>query len=225
MHAQVSSSIHAIVFRFGSHEIIITLPGIVVIGRWMLIVLLSAGPSAAAQLELDEYLQRGDAARTRGDWESVASQFAQILNHPDLPKDGATWSAMHLEYGRALGVICQYAEAEKYLLRAKAIADLAGSPAFAPSYELGAISLAQKRFPEAIAFLSPLLPVIARDPRVAPARVVIDVYEKLAAALAATGKAEEAESRRREADKLRESRPKVLPPGTITPYGAQCPKS
>lgn len=190
----------------------------------VLVLWLVAGPSPATQLELDEYIQRGDAARARGDWESVASQFAQALNHPDLPKEGATRSAMHLEYGRALGVICQYAEAEKYLLRAKEIGERPGSPAFAPLYELGAISVVQKKFPAAVGFFSLLLPMVARDPRVAPPRVVIDAYEKLAAALAATGKVEEAESRRREADKLRETRPKTLPPGTITPYGAQCPK-
>ena len=54
-------------------------------------------------------------------------------------------SAVHLEYGRVMGVLCQYAESETYLLRAKEIAEKADSATFPALYELGALSVAQKK--------------------------------------------------------------------------------
>ena len=188
--------------------------------------LLLAGTVSSALLNFDEYLQRGEAARVRGDWESVANQFAQAINHPDLPKDGATRSAMHLEYGRALGVICQYGEAEKYLLLAKDMSEKSGSSTFSALYELGAFNVTRKNFPAAITYFSPLPPIIEKESRAKRSPLLVaDALEKFAVALVATGKADEAESRRREAERIRETRPKPAPPGTITPYGAQCPKS
>ena len=193
---------------------------------WAVVTLLLAGSAAAALLEFDEYLQRANAARSRGDWESAASQFAQAINHPDLPRNGAARSAVHLEYGRAVGVLCQYEEAEKYLLRANEIAKKAHSSTFPVLYELGAVSFAQKKYADAVGYFSQLVPMIEGESRVRTSPLMVaDAYEKLAGALAATGKTEEAESRRREAVKIRATGPLVAPPGTITPYGAQCPRS
>ena len=191
--------------------------------RWIVVALLLAGPVSASHLELDEYLQRADAAKNRGDWESVASQHAQAINHPDLPKTGTLRSAVHLEYGRAMGVLCQYDEAEIYLSRAKEIAEKSAISSFAALYELGAISVAQKKFAAAVGYFSPLVALIERESRIKTSPLAVaDAYEKYAVALAATGKPDEAELRRREAGKIRETRPKA-PPGTITPYGAKCP--
>ena len=180
---------------------------------------------SSALLEFDEYLQRADAARTRGDWESVANQYAQAINHPDLPRDGAMRSRVNLEYGRALGVICQFAEAEKFLLRAKDIAEKSQSPMFSVLYELGSISVAQKKYSEASAYFVQLLPLMDRDPQAKNSSLkAADAYEKFAEALAATGKADEAAVRRADAARVRDSKLKPALPGTITPYGAQCPK-
>ena len=67
--------------------------------------------------------------------------------------------------------------------------------------------------------------IIEREARAKNAPMVIaDANEKFAVALAATGKADEAESRRREAGRIRATGTKV-PPGAITPYGTQCPGS
>ena len=179
----------------------------------------------SADLEFDEYVQRADAAIRRGDWESAASQFAQAINHADLPKDGAVRSATHLGYGRAIGVMCHYDEAEKYLLMAKEIADQAGRTTFPVLYELVAISVAQKKYAAAAGYYTQLMPIIEREARAKNAPMVIaDANEKFAVALAATGKADEAESRRREAGRIRATGTKA-PPGAITPYGTQCPGS
>ncbi len=180
----------------------------------------------ASGLELDEYLQRANAAKVRGDWESVASQIAQAINHPDLPKTGAMRSGVHLEYGRAMGVLCQYNEAEKYLLIAKEIADASGSATIGALVELGSVSVAQKKFAAASGYFSQLVLLLERDPRVKPSPLVIaDTYEKFGWALAETGKPEEAQLRRSEADKIRQTVPKAAATGLITPYGKLCPKS
>lgn len=179
----------------------------------------------ASDLELDEYLQRANAAKSRGDWESVASQVAQAINHPDLPKTGAIRSAVHLEYGRAMGVLCQYEESEKYLLQAKVIAENAKNPTFSTLYELGALSVAQKKFADAVGYFSQLVPMIEQELRNKSSTLVVaDAYEKYAIALTATGMSERAESLRREAGKIRQTGA-TLPRGTLTPYGAQCQKS
>jgi len=190
-----------------------------------LAALLFPPAAAAALLEFDEYLQRAEAARTRGDWESVANQFAQAINHPDLPGDGATRSMVNLEYGRALGVICQFGESEKFLLRAKDIAEKSAAPMFSVRYELGALSVAEKKYAEASTYFSQLPPLIAQDMRARSTPLLVaDAYEKWAVALAALGRPDEAAARRAEAGKAREIRARPLPPGTVTPYGAQCPK-
>lgn len=191
----------------------------------VLIASLMSAAAMASDLELDEYLQRAKAAKIRGDWESVASQVAQAINHPDLPKTGTLRSTVHLEYGRAMGVLCQYREAEKYLLLAKEIADVSGSAAVGVLYELGSVSVAQKKFAAAIGYFSQVVPMIERDSggKLSPP-LVADAYEKFGMALAETGKSEEAQSRRSEADKIRQTAPKAVP-GSITPYGKLCPKS
>ena len=184
---------------------------------------LLTGPGRAADLEFDEYMQRADAARRRGDWESVASQTALAINHLDLPRAAAIRSTVHLEYGRAMGVLCHYDEAEKYLLLAREIASKGNSSTFPALVELGALSVAQKKYPGAAAYYSELVPMIERESRIKTSPfVVADAYEKYAIALAATGKAEEAESRQREAGRIRETSPKAQP-GTITPYSSTCP--
>lgn len=174
-------------------------------------------------------MQRADAAIRRGDWESAASQFAQAINHPDLPRDAITRSAMHLGYGRALGVLCHFDEAEKYLLRAKDIAasdDKAGSATIDALRELGAINVARKKYAAAIEYYLPFVAAIEREPRTKlPPWQTTDAFEKLAIALAATGKPDEADARRREAGKWRGGVPGALPAGAITPYGTQCPKA
>jgi tetratricopeptide (TPR) repeat protein len=179
-------------------------------------------PVSAIDLELDEYLQRADAARNRGDWESVASQVAQAVNHPDLPKTGELRSTVHREYGRAMGVLCQYAEAETYLLRAKEVAENSASSTFLVLYELGAISVVQKKFTTAAGYFSQLTSLNARESGTKfSALLVADAYEKYAVALAATGKSDEADARRRDAGKIRETAPKASP-GMLTPYGTRC---
>lgn len=142
-----------------------------------LLISLIAGSTQAAQLEFDEYLQRAEAARARGDWESVANQFAQAINHPDLPKDSTTRSMVNREYGRALGVICQYGEAEKFLLRAKDFPYPSYADRFLVLYELGSLNAAQKKYADAATYFAQSMSLIelAKVPPV----VMADAYKSI----------------------------------------------
>ena len=186
------------------------------------IAFLSSSTGFAADLEFDEYVQRADAAKKRGDWESVASQTAQAINHPDMPRTVAVRSAVHLEYGRAMGVLCHFDEAEKYLLLAKQIAQQGNVSTFHAVVELGALNVGQKKYAVAAGWYSEMMPIVERESLIKMSPLLVaDALEKFAIALAATEKPAEAESRRRAAGKIRETGSKA-PPATITPYGAKC---
>lgn len=190
-----------------------------------LVLTLAGNVTHASDLELEEYLQRAASARARGDWQSAAHQFAQAINHADLPRGGTMRSEVHLEYGRSMGVLCQYAEAEKYLLKAKDIAAQAGAPMFPVLQELLAVSVAQKKYDAATAYFAQLQPLIERESRIKSSPLqVANAFEKIADVLMAAGKTAEADARRAEAARVREAAPKKAPAGTITPYGAQCPR-
>ena len=195
-----------------------------VLGLWVVALLLA--PVRAATLDYDEYMQRAKAAKSRGDWQSVASQLAQAINHPDQPKGETERALLLLEYGRAIGVLCQFGEAEKYLLRSKVMVEKAGSSPFVALYELGAINVAQQKFAEAAGYFSQFALIAERESRATTSpQLLADGYEKFSIALAATGQTDEAQARRREALGLRETSPKAAPAGSITPYGLKCPKS
>lgn len=187
---------------------------------WLTVLL--PGLAAGADLEFDEYLQRASAGRSRGDWESAASQYAQALNHADLPGDSETRAKVNLEYGRSAGVLCQFEEAEKFLLRARDISAKATQSTFRPLYELGALNLARKRYMAAESYFTQM----AREPvDKQPPWLVADALEKFAETLLAAGRNADADTRRREAGRIRDQRPPRPPAGTVTPYGAQCEPS
>lgn len=189
------------------------------------LALSASGAVLAADLEFEEYIQRAVSARSRGDWQSAANGYAQAINHADLPKDGATRSEVNMEYGRSMGVLCQYGEAEKYLLRAKEIAEKSSITQFPVLQELVAVSVVQKKYDAAAGYFAQLRPLIEREGRAKTSPLLVaNAWDKMADALAASGHADEAAERRQEASRLRESAPKGAPPGTITPYGAKCPK-
>lgn len=187
---------------------------------WLMVLL--PGFATSADLEFDEYLQRASAGRHRGDWESAASQYAQALNHADLPGDSETRAMVNLEYGRSAGVLCQFEDAEKYLLRARDIAAKAEQSTFRPLYELGALNLARKQYTVAETYFTQM----AREPvdKLAP-WLVADALEKFAETLIAAGRNTDAETRHREAGRIRDQRPRRPPAGTVTPYATHCPPS
>ena len=181
----------------------------------------------AADAEFDDVnIQRGYAAKKRGDWVSVASQFAAAINNTELPVDGPGGrAAATLEYGRAMGVLCQYAEAEKFLLRAKDMMRKTGDGELHILYELGAVNFAQQKYADATRYFSQMLARVERDVAVKKTPwLIADTLDKFAVALDATGQAADAKSRRDEAATIRESSTQTVPANALTPYGRACKK-
>ncbi len=171
-----------------------------------------------AALEIDEYLERAQKARQRGDWQDAATNYAEALNHPDRPRNPAEWSELHLDYGRAMGVLCQYAEATTFFERALEIARKGNAGTARALYELGSLAVADRKPGVAVQHLLPLLSEVEkREPRQLSAAQWADARAKLSASLAALGRAEEAARWRNDAP--------PAPTGSareIIPYGARC---
>jgi len=120
----------------------------------LLVGALLGGPVHASMLDLDEYIQRAHASRQRGDWQSVASQMAQAVNHPDLPKTGEARVKVLVGYAQAVGVLCQYDEASRYLQSALALSTTNRALQADVLDELGALHQAQQQAAQAADYLS-----------------------------------------------------------------------
>ena len=170
------------------------------------------------------HLQAGIAAEKMGDWETARLQFAQAVVNADLGEGDFHGKAIvNYEYGKALGVRCEYASAEKYLLRSKSFAELGGEPAYLPLYELGLLNEAQGKSIPAANYFSQLIPIMEKEGlrRRYPLGVA-DVYERYAAALDANGMHAEAMKQHEEAAEIIAENPNAKPAGKLTPYGSMC---
>ncbi|MBL8521751.1 MAG: hypothetical protein JNK75_13930 [Betaproteobacteria bacterium] len=184
----------------------------------MLVALACAALPAHAVLEYDEYLERAQKARQRGDWQDVAVNVAEAINHPDRPRKPGEWSDLNLDYGRAMGVLCQFNEAQMFLQRGLDIAQRGQASTARALYELGSLAAAEQKHALAAMHLTALLHAPAKaDLAQLSALQWADARRKLAASLTALGKAEDAA--RWLGDGASSS-----PAGSagITPYGTRC---
>ena len=186
---------------------------------------LTAG--CASQINLRNsvtHLQAGISAEKRGDWETARLQFAQAVVNADLGDGDLHGKAIvNYEYGKALGVRCEYDSAEKYLLRSKSFAELGGEPAYLPLYELGLLNEAQGKSIPAESYFAQLIPIMEKEGlRARYPLGVVDVYERYAAALEGNGKHAEALKQHEEAGQIISENSDAKPAGKPTPYGSRC---
>ncbi len=171
-----------------------------------------------AALEYDEYIERAQKARQRGDWQDAATNYAEAINHPDRPRKPAEWSELHLDYGRAMGVLCQFSEAATFLERALEIARKGNVATARALYELGSLASAEKKPATAVLHLMPLMTDLEkREAAQLSMAQWADARAKLAANLAAVGKAEEAARWRPDSSVVNAGNTK-----DIVPYGSRC---
>ncbi|MBL8513669.1 MAG: hypothetical protein JNJ55_06730 [Betaproteobacteria bacterium] len=188
------------------------------LGVGALLTLMQWATMANAALEYDEYIERAQKARQRGDWQDAATNYAEAINHPDRPKKSAEWSELHLDYGRAMGVLCQYREATMFLERGLDIAKKGNMNAARALYELGAIAAAEKQHALAAMRLMQLLEEHEkRDAAQLNAAQWADARAKLVASLDALGKSEDAARWRTEAINSANTGARG-----IVPYGSRC---
>ena len=172
----------------------------------------------------EAHAQAGFAAEKRGDWDMARRQFAQAVVNADLGNAQPLAKApVNYQYGRALGVVCSWEMAEKYLLRSKQFVEDAGQSPYLPVLELALLNEKQGRFEVAASHYAELLPLIDKEHLQAKFPLgVADIYDRYADALDATGRPAEAGSRRSAAQAIRDGNPDAKPIGSRTPYGSEC---
>lgn len=159
---------------------------------------------------------------TNKDW-NVAhrnwSVMAAFTSKVDTPP--ATTSNVLFEYGRSLGVLCEFQEAERILRQAQQLFDRNKGPTHLVLIELARLNLAQKKYLTGLNYLDEIFKQIAIGSlnSIEPGWLE-DIVEEYATALSAVGRDEQAVEKRK---LMRARDPDVLrAPEYRTPYGSQC---
>jgi tetratricopeptide (TPR) repeat protein len=191
------------------------------------LLLLTGCVSALNARNADVHAEAGYAAQRRGDWEAAARQFAQAVVNADLAHADARGRAMvSYEYGRAMGVLCRYEDAEKYLLLAKELNESAGHAPYLPLYELAVLKVKLGKNSQALVYFNQLMPMIEKENLLSTAPLgVADAHEQFGAALDATGQGARAAVQRERGRAIRAANPAARPVGAGTPYGTRCTAS
>jgi len=173
---------------------------------------------------MQTHTQYGYQAQGIGDWEAATRHFARAVVNSDLGNaDPRTRAIVNYEYGRGMGVVCEYSEAEKYLLRAIEYDRKAKNPPYLSLFELALVYAHQGKFEEAIQRFSELVTILETEKiKDRYPLGVAEVYERYALALEKVARSSEAETRRSEARAIRTANPAATPFGKLTPYGTRC---
>ncbi len=166
------------------------------------------------------------AAEKRGDWDAARRLYATSFANKNLGQTSPRYrSVLHYEYGRSLGVTCFFKEAEHEFSLAHDLDKKTGGIFYLSLTELGRLSLAQKKYPEAVSYfervLAELDPIITA--KKSPA-FYAGVLEDYASALAGAGRPKNAEAAEKQAAEIRATLPAEQSNTERTPYGTQCPK-
>jgi hypothetical protein len=137
--------------------------------------------------------------------------------------DDRVLAVVHYEYGRASGVVCEWAEAEFGLEEAYRLDVATRGPAYKAVYELGRMYYDRKQYANAAEQYSRVkldfdkLQADTRDPV-----GYADYLDEYATALEQTGKSGEAEPLRLRSAELRKTFAGRAAHTEKTPYGTQC---
>ena len=105
------------------------------------------------------YALAANRASNAGDWGTARMYWSRAIVNAELGKAGAAQLAVfHYEYGRASGVVCEFADAEKALTTAYELDKQAGGLTYLSLVELSRLHLDQKRYPAAASYFERALP-------------------------------------------------------------------
>lgn len=173
------------------------------------------------------YANAGVSASQRGDWAVARENWRRaVINARLAHMNDRAMAVGHYEYGRASGVVCEWAEAEFALKEAYRLDTASGGPSYMAAYELGRMHFDRKQYAEAVEQYSLVkaeferLQVETKDPV-----GYADYLDEYAMALEQTGKADEAQPLRVRSDQLRKTFPGKTAHTEKTPYGTQCKKT
>jgi tetratricopeptide (TPR) repeat protein len=117
------------------------------------LVLAAVQATADELLTPEHYANAAMQAQERDDWQGAVKFWARAHAAAEAQSgDSQTAAIVAHEYGRALGVVCEFAHAERLLLQALAIDESTGGPAHMPLIELSRLKLDQKLYADSIAY-------------------------------------------------------------------------
>lgn len=173
--------------------------------------------------DAENYAQAGYAAQAKGDWPAARMFFSRALVNADLADSRQGRAQISYEYGRVLGVMCDYDEAEKNLLRSLEFGEKEGAAPMLSLLELGLLNEARGRALPAEHYYAELIPVMEREG--AEKRFPLgaaDTFDHHGNVLETLGRHGEADAEHAKAKKIRAAHPEAQPFGHMTPYGTQC---
>jgi tetratricopeptide (TPR) repeat protein len=182
------------------------------------------GGCAVNERTAHNYANAGVAASQRGAWAAAREHWRRAVINARLGHmSNQALAVAHYEYGRASGVVCNWAEAESALTEAYRLDFISEGPTYKVTYELGRMYSDRKMYAKAVEQFSKVkaqfekLQAETKDPV-----GYAEFLDEHAYALEQTGFAKDAMPLRQRAVELRKTFPGRASHTEKTPYGTQC---
>ena len=185
-------------------------------------VLLLAGSAAPLNQRTSmHYAEAGAAAQQRNDWPSARMNWSRAVGNAEMagapPRVLAT---MYYEYGRSLGAVCEFGEAETYLQKALKIDQQTGGDFFLDLTELARLNFDQQKFSGAVVYFDQLVPALdAKHAEEGAPAALIDILSEYADCLRKLNREEEAKKADDRAASIRAKNSNLHSITERTPYG------
>jgi len=167
------------------------------------------------------------SAQRNGDWENARMYFGRAIDNANVGgADDSTLAVLWYEYGRSSGVICDWVEAEKGLLKAYELDRINKGPTYMSLYELARMNYDQKDFKKAEGYFHKSYlefeenQIDTKDPV-----GYADFLDEYSVTLENLGKEGEAEELKIRSSKIREAFKNKDSHTDKTPYGTKCSNS
>ena len=174
---------------------------------------------------MQRYAKSGFSAAQRGDWDKAREGFEKAVESAEKSDaaDQRTMAVLYLEYGRALGVGCQFIAARNYLEKALAADEAVGGPVHMSHVELARLNRAENSFEEAEMHYRTAMPMLAKQsiPTLDPIGYA-EFLDEYADVLRRIGKEGNAVPLDLESSELRSRNPGKTSQVSVTPYGERC---
>lgn len=171
-----------------------------------------------------DYAQAASNALQSGDWATARMYLSKAIVDAQLGRPNpAQLAVLHYEHGRASGVVCEFSEAEKSLIRAYELDKQAGDPTYISLLELGRLMAEQKKFVEAAAYYERVIPELEANRASTEDPIgFADILDEYAIALRNANRAAEAQVLATRGAKIRSANAGKVSITDRTPYGQKC---
>jgi len=182
------------------------------------------GGCAVNERTAHNYANAGVAASQRGDWATARENWRRAVINARLGQmSNQALAIANYEYGRASGVVCEWAEAESALAEAYRLDSISAGPTYKTTYELGRMYSDRKMYAKAVEQFAKVkvefekLQAETKDPV-----GYAEFLDEYANALEQTGLTNDAKPLRLRAEELRKTFPGKASHTEKTPYGTKC---